>query len=224
MDLESIIRMRETELTADCGKDATQFQRHVGCGTIVTSDQRQALHLFGLDDVFTISVLDATYRGLALVCHPDKPRGTETKFNNLKKAYKLLRPMAQRDTTTYDEMLRDRDQGVDIVKIDPRTFSQKFGEAHNSQSSWNGHGDWMKQRVPDAQQAPKQVTLAKFHNEFERVNKDKCGTIIKHVVGYLPSECTVGYADLHDNTESGFDGVGHEYSDLQRAYGETLLT
>jgi hypothetical protein len=220
--MEALIKKRAAELDDRSTPLSSKFQTHRGCGTIKDAKYDAAMRLYGLVGSFSAAQLKHAYKRLALIYHPDKPGGTKETFNKLKSGYKCLRPHATRTTMTLNEMLKERDEAVHIEKVETKDFNRTFESRHTSAHAGTGHDKWFRSEIPTTMRAPEKVKFKQFNEMFDRCNAKKTGTIVKHVIDYMPSSNMACSSIYGDNDTTTFDGEG--YSDLKLAYGQSILS
>lgn len=218
--MDALIRKREAELDNKKTPLSSKFQTHRGCGTIKDAKYDAAIRMYGLSGSFSAAQLKNAYKRLVLVCHPDKPGGTKETFNKLKAGYKCLRPHASRTTMTLNEMLKERDEAIHIEKVETKDFNRTFERTHTSAHARSGHDAWFRSEIPETMRAPEKVKFKQFNEMFDKCNAKKSGTIVKHVINYMPSS-NMACSSIHEDSEN-YNGDG--YSDLKLAYGQSILS
>jgi curved DNA-binding protein CbpA len=139
---------------------------------------------------FTKEDLKQSMRKLILVTHPDKPSGSDKKFRIVMECYKhLSNIIREREKTTRrvnndaieeTRVLRESER-VEIPASNFTRFSKGSGKDFNLNAFNNffeenqldnpmdrGHGDWLKEEDPEAEQRSKQrVVKGNFDSAFE---------------------------------------------------------
>ena len=139
---------------------------------------------------FTKDDLKQSMRKLILVTHPDKPSGSDKKFRIVMECYKhLSNIIREREKTTRrvnndaieeTRVLRESER-VEIPASNFTRFSKGSGKDFNLNAFNNffeenqldnpmdrGHGDWLKEEDPEAEQRSKQrVVKGNFDSAFE---------------------------------------------------------
>lgn len=165
---------------------------------------------------FTKEELKHSMRKLILVTHPDKPSGSDKKFRIVMECYKhLCGILREREKTTRHvndsaieetRVLRESER-VEIPAsnftrlskgsdkdFDLKAFNSLFEENQLDNPMDRGHGDWLKEEDPEAEQRSNQrVMKGNFDSAFEeeRQRLIRENRIIKHR-GLRPAQDIMG--------------------------------
>jgi curved DNA-binding protein CbpA len=195
--------------------------------------QTDAYRLFLLNpsDTFTRSQIRARMRVLVLSTHPDRPGGSNQKFNIVNKCYKyLLGVIAERERTerpVNEATIREFGENRDIPKIpnananrfnsskkfDNTGFNAFYEENRLDDTLQSGHGDWLQTQDDDYEtKHHTKLQKGQFQEAFEEERRKLLAKrqIVKHT-GIMPMsirKSTLAAADVDEigmmsNTSAG---------------------
>ncbi len=142
------------------------------------------LQVLGLteDMSVTLETLKTAYKKAAVKAHPDKPGGSEERFQAITKAYAYLAEILKRITGARAEAMAPKEldpvretrreeadqwKHVEPVRLDPKNlnlnaFNQMFEQTRLPDPDGDGYGDWLKDQAGGGADAPK------FSGKFNR--------------------------------------------------------
>jgi len=189
--------------------------------------------LFKLSPNFTIDELKAMYKKLALVTHPDRPNGSEQKFQLVTKAYLSLLEkykISQADRQYIDlrnessEYLKNQNQSfqnVDIPKesdFDINLFNKVYNENRLEDVNDDGYENWMKNNEYDTEEiTPSEVFSHKFNLDvFNQTfqNKKSSKDVIKYEEPQMLVSSSINCTELGQDNVSDFGKNITSYNDL----------
>jgi hypothetical protein len=202
-----------------------------------------ALKLFGLQQNYSLDDLKRAYKKMAVKTHPDRPGGSNQKFQLVTKCYMSLlekHKLQQADKTymnlregsqKYMEEQRNKKQ----VKFDKENFDLKlFNKIYEQNKLWDpnddGYNDWLKNddedKPEDTPLFSKKFNLNIFNSTFEDYKKKNCQDIVEYRGPQALVSANIGFTDVDDTQQIGdftksadLKGAGGiEYTDLKTAY------
>lgn len=198
--------------------------------------------LFQLNKNFTLDQLKNMYKKLALVTHPDRPNGSEQKFQLVTKAYMSLLEkykISQADKQYLDLRNESQDyienqhhsfQNVNIPKesdFDIDLFNKIYTENKLNDINDSGYDNWIKENHFDTEDiTPSEVFSNKFNLDvFNQTfqNKKSSKDIIKYeepqsLVSSSINCTELGQSDISDfgKNINSYNELG--YTDYKQAY------
>lgn len=187
------------------------------------TDNINALKLFGLNKNYTITELKAAYKTLAIKTHPDRPGGSNQRFQLVTKCYmSLLEKYKNRESDKTHMDLRTGskkyidaqtkntvpitpgNQMMDKDKFDPKLFNKLYEENKLWDPNDQGHGDWFTDQNAGTQEDTplfgKKFNLNIFNSTFEsHKTKHGDGQIVEYNEPRELVSTAAGYTEL-DNT------------------------
>ena len=201
--------------------------------------------LLQLNKNYTLQQLKDAYRKLALITHPDRPGGSNQKFQIATKAYMtLLEELKKQETNKSHTDLRNESKNyfsnqqnqprqnikLDKDKFDIRMFNKIYDENKLYSTEDDGYEDWMKQTKYDSDDIKKnQVFSDKFNlNVFNSVFDKNIQNDKREIVEYKEpqamnsggNQCVVLGQDKISNF-SGSSSIG--YTDYREAHSTQRL-
>ena len=202
--------------------------------------------LLKLPKNFTEDQLKNAYRKLVLITHPDRPNGSNEKFQIVTKAYMtLLEEYKTRQSDKQFIQLRDeaqqymenqnRYQSKNIKmsdKFDVNMFNKIYDENRLHEATDDGYEQWMKSSQYNSDDIKKnEVFSEKFNlNVFNSVFENETMNDAKDMVVYKEPEAmnsggnncvTLGQDRI--NNFSGTSNNGNMYTDYKEAFTTTRL-
>lgn len=202
------------------------------------SNLSEARRLFQLNQKFTLDQLKTSYKKLAMKTHPDRPSGSQKKFQFVTKCYFLL--LEQLKKEEEDKTFTDLKQGsknyintqnenkkVSKSSFNLKLFNKIFEENKIYDENEEGYQDWLKNDGQNKQPElfSDKFNLDVFNNTF---NKHKTDDPNSQIVEYKEPEALVSCESLNFTTlDGGKKGSFNkwkeqkndlEYSDLKSAY------
>lgn len=202
-----------------------------------------ALKLFGLQKNYTLDDLKKSYKKMAVKTHPDRPGGSNQKFQLVTKCYMSLleKHKLQQADKTYMNLREGSQRHMEEqrnkkqVNFDKENFDLKlFNKIYEQNKLWDpnddGYNDWLKDDDEDKQEDTplfsKKFNLNIFNSTFEDYKKKNCQDIVKYSGPQALVSSNIGFTDIDDTRQIGdftksvdLKGVGGiEYTDLKTAY------
>jgi hypothetical protein len=205
-----------------------------------------ALNLFGLNKNYTLAQLKSSYKKLAIKTHPDRPGGSNQKFQLVTKCYMSLlekHKLRESDKTFMDlrkgsqnYMTQQTQNTVTPInaKLDKDKFDLKlFNKLYEQNKLWDptdqGYDDWMKDTKADVpEETPlfsKKFNLNVFNSTFESYKGRNMGTdIVEYKTPQAMVSSNTGFTEIDNTKDIGdftkavdsSEGIG--YTDLKTAY------
>lgn len=198
-----------------------------------------SLKLFGLNENYTLGQLKNSYKKLAIKTHPDRPDGSNEKFQLVTKCYmSLLEKYKLRESDkTYHNLREESKKYIQEQKgkntvIDKENFNLKlFNKLYEENKLWdpndNGYDDWLKDEKKDVEETPlfgKKFNLNIFNSTFENNKNKNNNEIIEYKDPQSMISTNIGFTDIDNSNEikdftKPVDGHGNiGYTDLKTAY------
>lgn len=200
-----------------------------------------SLKLFGLDKNYSLEQLKQAYKKMAIKTHPDRPGGSNQKFQLVTKCYMALleKHKIQQADKTYMN-LRDGSQkymedqkNKKNIKFDKENFDLKlFNKIYEQNKLWepndDGYNDWLKgeEEQEDTPLFSKKFNLNVFNSTFENHKKKHSQEIMEYKDPQALISTNIGFTDVDDTQQindftksADLKGAGGiEYTDLKTAY------
>ena len=189
--------------------------------------------LFKLNPNFTLDELKNMYKKLALVTHPDRPSGSEQKFQLVTKAYMSLLEKykiskadkqyldLRNESQDYIDNQHNSFQNIDITKetdFDINLFNKVYSENKLEDVHDNGYEDWIKNNQYDTEDiTPSEVFSSKFNLDiFNQTFQTKKSSkdIIKYDEPQSLVSSTINCTVLGQNNISDFGKTINSYNEL----------
>jgi len=197
-------------------------------------------YLFGLNKNFTLDELKASYKKLVIATHPDRPNGSEKKFNLVSEGYKqLLEELKKKEVDKQYVELRNQSKeymenqkneiNVNITNkddFDIKIFNKIYKENRLSDVNDTGYESWIKSNSFDTEEITKtfkgNFNINRFNNSFSYTKKNN--EIIKYQEPQaldLTSKlgCAVlGLDNISSFSKQEMKNKDLNYSDYREAY------
>jgi curved DNA-binding protein CbpA len=205
-------------------------------------------HLFKLNKNFTEKDLKESYKKLAMVTHPDRPRGSSAKFQIVTKAYmSLLEDLKKREvdksflkmrdeSSEYIDLQRNENyQNKDInmngEKFDINNFNKIYESNRLDIATDTGYEKWMKENAYKSDDIQKndlfsdKFNINIFNTVFSDKSKKQSNQIIKYEVPMALNSGKLKSSDLGINNIDNFSGDSNNlsFTDYKEAYTNCFI-
>ena len=172
--------------------------------------------VFGVPEDYTLEQLKSSYKKLAIKTHPDRPDGSNEKFQLVTKCYmSLLEKYKLRESDkTYHNLREESKKYIQEQKgkntvIDKENFNLKlFNKLYEENKLWdpndNGYDDWLKDEKKDVEETPlfgKKFNLNIFNSTFENYKNKNNNEIIEYKDPQSMISTNIGFTDIDNSNE-----------------------
>ena len=198
-----------------------------------------ALKLFQLNRTYTFNELKNSYKKLAIKTHPDRPNGSNEKFQLVTKCYFLLLEKLKNESSnkSYSDLKKEsksyrKEQKTHNIKMSKDKFNLKmfnkiFEENKIYDANSEGYEDWIKNdsKTKQPELFSDKFNIDVFNNTF---NQQKSQNPRNQIIEYKEPDALVscdkmGFSSIDNNRLSSFTKCSENnndlgYSDLKSAY------
>lgn len=189
-----------------------------------------ALNLFGLNANYSLNELKNSYKKLAIKTHPDRPNGSNEKFQLVTKCYmSLLEKYKLRESDkTYLDLRNGSQQYIDEQKnknsmfnskvnsvgptnpiMDKEKFNLKlFNKLYEQNKLWDpndqGYDNWMKDDNDITNETPvfsKKFNLNVFNSTFESYKNKNNNQIVEYGDPQALVSTNTGFSDIDNSND-----------------------
>ena len=197
-----------------------------------------AIKLFGLSTNYSLKDLKTAYKKLAIKTHPDRPEGSNQKFQLVTKCYLLLLEKYKlRESDKHYNKLRDESkkymeqQNNKSAKFDKENFNLKlFNKIYEQNKLWDpndeGYENWLK-NDDDSSETPlfnKKFNIDIFNSTFNSHKNKNSNQIVKYDNPSALVLTKSGFTEIDNSNQiddytKTMEGQGNlQFTDLKVAY------
>ena len=214
--------------------DITKYNKITDLLTTLNNNNiENMLRIFKLKPVYTNEELERSYKKLVLKYHPDRPNGNIDKFKLIRSFYDVLlnknklKVIDKQHTdlkhNSHDYIKKQKHENFKnpkLKKFDNDIFNTFFEENYKEDSY--GHGDWMKQKIPNSKPNKKLISkfnITDFNTEF--INNTNTNKIVEYKIPEsLVSKSTIGHTELGKKTKNF---TSDNLSDVKEAFSNQRI-